>query len=42
MPKLLTLRFPEGLYLLKSDNTELKRSKINFSVAEWHRFAVVG
>jgi len=43
MPKLLDFRFPEEWYFLKCDYTELKRSsKINFPVAEQHRWAVVG
>jgi len=43
MPKELNFRFPEGEYFLNCDHTELKRpSKINISVAERHRWAVVG
>jgi len=43
MPKLLNFRFPEGRYFLNCDNAELKiSSKINFSVSERHRWAVVG
>ena len=43
MAKLLNFRFPEGRYFLNCDDTELKRSsKINFSVSERHRWAVVG
>jgi len=44
MPKILNFnRFPDGLYFLNFDNTELKRSsKIFFSVSERHRWAVVG
>jgi len=43
MPKLLNFRFPEGLYFLICDNTELKKSsKIIFSVSKRHRWAVVG
>jgi len=42
-PELLYFSFPEGLYFLNCDKTELKKSsKINFSVAERHRWAVVG
>jgi len=43
MLKLLSFRFPEGWYFLNCYNSELKRfSKINFSVSERHRWAVVG
>jgi len=50
MPKLLNFRFPTYIdfqrgmiYSLNCDNTELKiSSKINLSVSERHRWAVVG
>jgi len=43
MPKSKNLRFLEGWYFFNWDNTELKRSsKIFFSVAERHRWAVKG
>jgi len=43
MPKYLNFGFPEGLYFFNCNNTELKKSsKINFYVAERHRWAVAG
>jgi len=43
MPKLFNFRFPEGRYFLNCDNTELKRSsKMNFSIAERHRWVEAG
>ena len=42
MPKLSNFGFPEGGYILNSDNnTKLKRFKHFFSVSKRHRWAVV-